>query len=174
MAVIMATFTDQRDANRAAAALRENGFTGAKVGTSAGDAGDLVGLGATEYSFRNMIIIGSALAGAVALGAFGFLLGMFSMDTPDVRGMGNIYSIGPALSSLVMFTAGLAVFGGISGFLGGLLASMGAVKWLRNSLANNEAPKRPMVTIPVSSSREEDIAHEVLRIVGPPFEVVVR
>jgi hypothetical protein len=174
MAMIMATFTDSRDAARAAAALRQNGFTGATVGTSAGDAGDIVGLGLNEDSFRNLIVIGSALAGATLFGAPGFLLGMFSMDTPDIRVMGNLASIGPALASLALFTLGLAAFGAIVGLLGGIFVGEMVKKSLRKSLADGEVTRRPMVSIPVSNQREEDIAHEVLRLVGPPFEVVVR
>lgn len=174
MAVIMATFTDPRDAERAAAALRESGFKGTAVGTSAGNVGDLVGMGATESGLRNLVVFGSALAGAVALGAIGFLLGMFSMDTPDIRGQGTIDSIGPALTSLVMFLAGLATVGGIGGLLGGFLAAGFIGKSVRKSLADGEAPRRPMITVPVSNRQQEDVAHEVLRQVGPPFEVIVR
>ncbi|MBX0329318.1 hypothetical protein K2Z83_16730 [Oscillochloris sp. ZM17-4] len=174
MAVIMATFTDSRDAERAAAALRESGFSGATVGTSAGDVGDIVGMGATESSFRNLVVIGSALAGAAALGAIGFLLGMFSMDTPDIRGQGTIDSIGPALTSLVMFAAGLAVVGGIGGLIGGFLSAGMAGGFVRKAVANGEAPRRPLITVPVGSRQQEDVVHEVLRQVGPPFEVIVR
>ncbi|NNJ11303.1 hypothetical protein EKD04_013255 [Chloroflexales bacterium ZM16-3] len=174
MAVIMATFTSSRDAERAAAALRENGFSGATVGASAGDIGDVVGMGTTEASFRNLVVFGSTLAGAVALGAPGFLLGMFSMDTPDIRGQGNLASIGPALTSLVLFAVGLAVVGGLIGLIGGFLSAGMLGSTLRKSVADGEAPRRPMLTLSVGNRQQEDIVHEVLRQVGPPFEVIVR
>ncbi|MEI7768862.1 MAG: hypothetical protein WCI67_02680 [Chloroflexales bacterium] len=174
MAVILATFTDSRDAERAAAALRESGFSGAKVGTSNGDVGDIMGLGATDSSFRYFVIFGCALLGAVALGAPGFLLGMFSMDTPDIRGQGNLYSIVPALTSLFSFLAGTAVVGGVIGLIGGFLSADMIGKFLRKAVADGEAPRRPMISLSVSSKREEDAVHSVLLRVGPPFEVVVR
>ena len=174
MAVILATFTDPRDAERAAAALRESGFSGAKVGTSNGDVGDIVGLGTTDSSFRYFVIFGSALAGAVAMGAPGFLLGMFSMDTPDIRGQGNLASIGPALTSLFSFLAGPAVVGGIGGLFGGFLSASVIGKYLSKMVADGEAPRRPMVSLSVDSKREEDAVHGVLLQVGPPFEVIVR
>lgn len=174
MAVIMATFTDPRDAERAAAALRESGFKGAAVGTSSGDLGDLVGLGATETGFRNLVVIGSALSGAASLGGFGFLLGVFSMAITDIRGQGNLASIQPALTSLVLFVVGLAVVGAIGGLIGGFLNARVAGSQLSKAVADGEAPRRPMLTVPVNSRQEEDAAHVILRQVGPPFEVAVR
>ncbi|MEI6778693.1 MAG: hypothetical protein WCK70_17475 [Chloroflexales bacterium] len=174
MAVIQATYTDSRDAERAAAALREGGFSGAKVGTSGGDLGDLVGLGATEDGIRYGIIFGSVLAGAVAFGAIGFLMGMFSMDTPDIRGQGNFDSIQPALTSLVAFLCGLSVVGGVGGLFFGFFAADMLGKSFRQSVADGEAPRRPMISVPVNSKREEDTAVVILREVGPPFELGVR
>lgn len=174
MAVLLATFTNSGDAALAATVLRANGFAEAKVGTSKGDLADIVGIGATETDLYNKIVIGSAIAGAVALGALGFLLGMFSMDTPDIRGQGNLASIGPALSSLFMFLCGLATVGGIGGMIGGFLAAPFIQKSLRKAVEDGEAPQRPMITVPVMSQREEDMAHHILRQVGPPFEVIVQ
>jgi hypothetical protein len=173
MAVIMATFTDKRDAERAAAALTSSGFKGASVGTSSGDVGDLVGLGATETGFRNLVILGSTLGGAAGLGALGFLLGIFSMGITDIRGQGTVESIGPALSSLVLFAVGLAVVGAIGGLIGGFLNAQLAGSQVRNAVANGEAPRRPMLTVKVNNRQEEDAAHMILREVGPPFEVNV-
>jgi hypothetical protein len=174
MAVILATFTDPRDAERAAAALRESGFSETTVGISNGDVGDLIGIGATETSFRNLIIFGSAAAGAATLGGLGFLIGMFSMDIPDIRGQGNLASIQPALTSLISFLIGTSVVGGAGGLLGGFFGASLAGNAVRKAVEDGEAPRRPMVSVPVGNKREEDAAVGILRRIGPPFEVGVR
>ncbi len=174
MAVIQATYTDSRDAERAAAALREGGFSGAKVGTSNGDIGDVIGLGTTDLNLRVIILVGSVLAGAVALGAVCGLLGMFSMDTPDIRGQGNIYSIGPALTSLVSFLFGGIAVGGIGGLICGMFGAEMVSKMIHKIVADGDAPRRPMISVPVNNKREEDTAVVILREVGPPFELGVR
>jgi hypothetical protein len=174
MAVIMATFTDPRDAERAATALLASGFSGATVGTSSGDVGDLVGLGATDTSLRYLVIFGSTLAGAVGLGAIGFLIGMFSMDIPDIRGQGNLSSIQPALTALLSFLISMSVVGGIGGLFGGFLGASLVGKSVREAVENGEAPRRPMIAVPVGSKRQEDAVVALLRQVGPPFEIGVR
>jgi hypothetical protein len=109
-----------------------------------------------------------------ALGGIGFLLGMFSMDIPDIRGQGNLASIPAALTSLIFFVVGLGVFGGIGGLIGGFLSAALLGRATSTAIANGEAPRRPMVSVPVASRRDEDAAHQILRQVGPPFEVAVR
>jgi hypothetical protein len=173
MAVLLATFTDPREAARAAATLRESGFSETTLGNSDGGLGDLVGLGTTPTGFRNLVIIGSTLGGALSLVAGAALPGVFSMALPEIRNMGTVASIGSSLGSLAAWVIVAAVIGAVAGLLGGLALFPLLAQLTGNAVSAGQSPRRPLVAVTVSSRREEDAAREILRDVGP-FEVALR
>lgn len=166
MATLVATFTDPRDAARAAAALQAGGFAGTSVGTSDSGPSSLLGLGETVQSFKNRVLFtvtfGTAALGAAALGFLGFV----SMGFTEIRNMATLDRV----PGLLAWTASWAVAGLVLGLIGGLLAGLVLSNLLASAteraVSEGHGVARPQVTVPVADAAAEDAAYAVLKEIG--------
>ncbi|NJN19593.1 MAG: hypothetical protein HC822_26810 [Oscillochloris sp.] len=172
MTTLMATYTDAGNAERAAAALREQGFKNVTTGT-AGGIDTLVGLGATVDGFRQQLFLTSTLGGTLTLGALGGFIGLVAASLTEFRNMGTIEYIDDALSVTLIFAVSGIVLGLIAGIFGGILLSWLFGNLTENTLARGNTPTRPLVTVTVDSSQAEDLAFNTLRSASA-FEIARR
>jgi hypothetical protein len=166
MTTVVATFSDPGDAQRAAAMLQANGFSGAALGTSSAGPSSFLGLGETVQSFKNRITLGSTLGaaatGAAALGFIGFV----SMGFTELRNMGTVEMV----PSLLAWTLAWATAGLVLGLIAGLLIGLLAANWMANAAVRaaeqGQGVARPQVTVTVPDEQAADDAIALLKSVG--------
>ncbi|GAB4440803.1 MAG: hypothetical protein OHK0015_37280 [Chloroflexi bacterium OHK40] len=167
MTTILATFTDPRAAEQAAASLRDRGFDQVSVGP--GDAGpsSLLGLGETLDSFKLRVLIGSTLGGALTFAAALGFLGFVAMGFTELRNMGT-----PDMApGLLVWAASWAIAGLVLGAIAGLVAGVVLANLLaqatRRAVAEGRGIRRPTLAVNVYDQQAEEMAYSVLREVGP-------
>lgn len=173
MAIVVATFTDQGQAQRAAASLRAANIGEVRVGVSNGGPSGLMGIGKSVPEFQAQVVGVSTLLGTIAIGAPGAILGLLVAGFPSSRQMANnaadiLGALGVAL--IWLFVA--ALIGLVGGFILGSLLALVLGKTLEDAEARGEGPRRPEVAVMVVDRDAEQMARDILHSYAP-FELAL-
>ncbi|MBP1464713.1 hypothetical protein EYB53_003215 [Candidatus Chloroploca sp. M-50] len=170
MAMVMATFTDQAQAQLAASRLREAGFGEVTVGMSDDDAGAYLGLGETVEWFRIKTILVSTLGGMVTIGALGGLLGLIYGVFPENRNMGVLANFPTTLAVALTWLGVALVIGIVLGFLAGIPVAYLLGSAAEKAAARGEIQRRPLVSASAPTPESVDTAFAVIKTCSP-FEI---